>query len=144
MSCLSDCRSNRTSSDAGQFPFHFKIFSIAAGGLPFLLHRTSCLLRCSKEMSRKFDAIEIILPQFTRSRIWKRRLTMRHMSDAERTRLRQSLVGNFLLLLFGLGVLGFLVAIDRADWFTLRPVSGTSVALSHAATSAHGGDSAKQ
>ncbi len=69
---------------------------------------------------------------------------MRHTTEAERARLRQSLVGNFLLLLFGLGVLGFLVAIDRADWFTLRPVSGTSVALSNAATSAHGGDSTKR
>ena len=59
---------------------------------------------------------------------------MQPMNDAERARLRQSLVGNFLLLLFGLGVLGFLVAVDRAEWFTLRPVSGTSVALSHAAT----------
>lgn len=59
---------------------------------------------------------------------------MHPMNDAERARLRQSLVGNFLLLLFGLGVLGFLVAVDRADWFTLRPVSGTSVALSKAAT----------
>ncbi|WP_231636166.1 MULTISPECIES: hypothetical protein [unclassified Novosphingobium] len=88
------------------------------------------------------DAIEIILPQFTSRGDWKRRFTMRHMTDAERARLRQSLIGNFLLLLFGLGVLGFLVAIDRADWFTLRPVSGTSVALSHA--SAQGGDSAKR
>jgi hypothetical protein len=70
-------------------------------------------------------------------RVTGRRITMRQVSDAERARLRQSLVGNFLLLLFGLGVLGFLVAIDRADWFTLRPVSGTSVALSKAAT-AHG------
>ncbi|WP_395329516.1 hypothetical protein WBP06_15350 [Novosphingobium sp. BL-8H] len=59
---------------------------------------------------------------------------MQPMNDAERARLRQSLVGNFLLLLFGLGVLGFLVAVDRAEWFTLRPVSGTSVALSKAAT----------
>ncbi|QSR16953.1 hypothetical protein [Novosphingobium sp. KA1] len=59
---------------------------------------------------------------------------MQPTTEAERARLRQSLIGNFLLLLFGLGVLGFLVAVDRAEWFTLRPVSGTSVALSHAAT----------
>lgn len=59
---------------------------------------------------------------------------MQPTTEAERARLRQSLIGNFLLLLFGLGVLGFLVAVDRTEWFTLRPVSGTSVALSHAAT----------
>ena len=103
-----------------------------------MLHCTSLLLRCSKELSQTMDAVEIILPQIAAVVIWKRSFAMRDVSDEERSRLRQSLVGNFLLLLFGLGVLGFLVAIDRADWFTLRPVSGTSVALSKAATSAHG------
>ncbi|AXB77921.1 hypothetical protein TQ38_016585 [Novosphingobium sp. P6W] len=54
---------------------------------------------------------------------------MRNMTDAERTRLRESLVGNSLLLLFGCGVLAFLVAADRVNWFSIRPATGTSVAM---------------
>ncbi|MYL99684.1 hypothetical protein GR702_18145 [Novosphingobium sp. FGD1] len=54
---------------------------------------------------------------------------MRNMTEAERTRLRESLVGNLLLLLFGCGVLTFLVAVDRLDWFSIRPATGTSIAM---------------
>jgi hypothetical protein len=32
----------------------------------------------------------------------------------------------------GLAILAFLVAIDRPQWFHIRPATGTSVALSHA------------
>lgn len=54
---------------------------------------------------------------------------MSNMTDAERSRLRESLTGNFLLLLFGCGVLAFLVAVDRVDWFSIRPATGTSIAM---------------
>jgi len=54
---------------------------------------------------------------------------MRNMTDADRTRLRESLVGNGLLLLFGCGVLAFLVSVDRLDWFSIRPATGTSIAM---------------
>lgn len=45
--------------------------------------------------------------------------------------------GRAMLLLFGLGVLGFLVAIDRAEWFSIRPATGTSIAMANAANTAH-------
>lgn len=54
---------------------------------------------------------------------------MRNMTEADRTRLRESLVGNLLLLLFGCGVLAFLVAADRVNWFSIRPATGTSIAM---------------
>jgi len=60
------------------------------------------------------------------------------MNDVDRVesrRLMEVLGGRILLLLFGLGVLGFLVAIDRADWFAIRPATGTSIAMAHAASS---------
>ena len=54
---------------------------------------------------------------------------MRNTTEADRARLRESLVGNLLLLLFGCGVLAFLVAVDRAEWFSIRPATGTSIAM---------------
>lgn len=54
---------------------------------------------------------------------------MRNMTETERTRLRESLTGNLLLLLFGCGVLAFLVSVDRLDWFSIRPATGTSIAM---------------
>lgn len=54
---------------------------------------------------------------------------MRNLTESERTRLRESLVGNGLLLLFGCFVLAFLVTVDRVDWFSIRPATGTSVAM---------------
>ncbi len=59
---------------------------------------------------------------------------MRNLSEADRKRLRESLAGNALLLLFGCTVLAFLVAVDRADWFSIRPATGTSIALSASAS----------
>ena len=40
------------------------------------------------------------------------------------------------LTVFGivLLILAYLVAIDRAEWFRIRPATGTAVALSHAST----------
>lgn len=61
---------------------------------------------------------------------------MRNMTEADRTRLRESFVGNGLLFLFGCGVLAFLVAVDRVDWFSIRPATGTSIAMARSTESA--------
>ncbi len=37
------------------------------------------------------------------------------------------------LLMFGLGTLAFLIAIDRPEWFHLRPASAAAEAMSQAA-----------
>ncbi|VWX53760.1 hypothetical protein [Novosphingobium sp. 9U] len=54
----------------------------------------------------------------------------------EKQRMRETLAGRMLLLAFGFAVLTFLVAIDRADWFAIRPATGTSIAMSNAAAPA--------
>lgn len=61
---------------------------------------------------------------------------MRNLTEAERTRLRESLVGNGLLLLFGCFVLAFLVSVDRVDWFSIRPATGTSIAMARSTEAA--------
>ena len=45
---------------------------------------------------------------------------------------RNRLSGTMALTGLGMGILAFLVAIDRPQWFHIRPATGTSVALSHA------------
>jgi hypothetical protein len=62
---------------------------------------------------------------------------MRNMTDADRTRLRESLTGNLLLFLFGCGVLAFLVAADRVNWFSIRPATGTSIAMARSTEQPH-------
>ncbi|KQM21896.1 hypothetical protein [Novosphingobium sp. Leaf2] len=54
---------------------------------------------------------------------------MRNLTPAEKTRLREALMGNGLLLLFGCLVLAFLVSVDRMNWFAIRPATGTSIAM---------------
>jgi hypothetical protein len=49
---------------------------------------------------------------------------------------RETIMGRVLLLAFGLGALGFLVAIDRTDWFSIQPATGTSIAMAAASASA--------
>lgn len=49
-----------------------------------------------------------------------------------REELRQSLRTHSLLLLFGLGILAYCIAIDRVEWFSLKPATGTSISLSNA------------
>lgn len=39
---------------------------------------------------------------------------------------------NIAMLVFGMCTLMYLVAIDHADWFILRPISAGAVAVSHA------------
>ena len=41
--------------------------------------------------------------------------------------------GSLILLVFGLAILAYLIAIDRPHWFKLRPVSGAAAAMSYAA-----------
>lgn len=62
---------------------------------------------------------------------------MRNMTDADRARLRESFIGNGLLFLFGCGVLAFLVAVDRVDWFAIRPATGTSIAMARSVEAGH-------
>ena len=47
---------------------------------------------------------------------------------------RDTLLASLFLLCFGVGTLGFLVAIDRENWFHIKPATGTAVAMSSAAT----------
>ncbi|RSV36800.1 hypothetical protein CA234_17945 [Sphingomonas sp. ABOLE] len=58
------------------------------------------------------------------------------MHQDERTRRMERLRSSIALLLFGLCTLAFLIAIDRPEWFHLRPASGTAAAMSHAASPA--------
>jgi len=37
------------------------------------------------------------------------------------------------MLVFGLAILAYLVAIDRSGWFHLRPATGTAAAMAEAA-----------
>ncbi|GAM04397.1 hypothetical protein [Novosphingobium sp. MBES04] len=57
---------------------------------------------------------------------------MRQFSEAESAAGREALVGNFLLFLFGCGVLAFFVSVDRVDWLRIRPASGSSAAMAQA------------
>jgi hypothetical protein len=57
-----------------------------------------------------------------------RNITPRRPTAQEAQRRLRGTMG---LLSVGLAVLGFLVAIDRPEWFHIRPATGTSVALSH-------------
>ena len=56
---------------------------------------------------------------------------MRPDDDNNRSKL-ETLCLSLSMLAFGLGVLAYLIAIDRAEWFNLRPASGTATALSAA------------
>ena len=58
-----------------------------------------------------------------------------HMSQFEKPTDKsklETIAGSLMLLSFGLGILAFLIAIDRPEWFTLRPASGTAAAMSKA------------
>lgn len=68
---------------------------------------------------------------------------MRKMDSVEKKRKMEALSGRALLLAFGLGVLGFLVAIDRVDWFAIRPATGTSIAMASASDAENGAASQK-
>lgn len=57
---------------------------------------------------------------------------MRRYDDRTEKSVAESLRSSLIFLAFGLSVLAFLVAIDRPEWFHIRPASGTAAALSHA------------
>ncbi|EIZ79934.1 hypothetical protein WSK_1472 [Novosphingobium sp. Rr 2-17] len=59
---------------------------------------------------------------------------MSKSNPVDRERLRESLLGTALLLLFGCSVLAFLVAIDHPNWFSIRPATGTSIAMAKSAS----------
>lgn len=47
----------------------------------------------------------------------------------------ESARASLLMLAFGLSVLAFLIAIDRPEWFHVRPATGTAAAMANASTS---------
>lgn len=57
---------------------------------------------------------------------------MRQYDDEDEKVSASTVHGNLMLMAFGMGVLGFLVAIDHPEWFHLRPMTGTAVAMSYA------------
>ncbi|WP_242138986.1 hypothetical protein [Sphingomonas sp. TREG-RG-20F-R18-01] len=59
---------------------------------------------------------------------------MSRPTDNDRQAPGETLRGSLLFLGFGMTMLAFLVAIDRPEWFVLRPATGTAVAMSAAPT----------
>lgn len=68
---------------------------------------------------------------------------MRQFSEFEAATRGERLLSNFLIFLFGCGVLAFFVAIDRVDWLSIRPATGTSIAMSNSASTASEPDMAE-
>ncbi|MFZ2996792.1 hypothetical protein [Sphingobium sp.] len=63
---------------------------------------------------------------------------MRQYNDGNDKASASTVRGNLMLMAFGLGVLGFLVSIDHPEWFHLRPMTGTAVAMSYASDTNQG------
>jgi hypothetical protein len=57
---------------------------------------------------------------------------MQKFDDHEGRSAIESLRGSMMMLAFGLGILAFLILIDRPEWFNLRPASGTAAAMAKA------------
>ena len=57
---------------------------------------------------------------------------MRHPHQPDDNGITPSLRSSLAMLVFGLSILAYLIAIDRADWFHLRPGTGTAAAMSEA------------
>ena len=64
---------------------------------------------------------------------------MKNQPNMESGAPSETFASRALLLLFGVGVLGFLVAIDHPQWFSIRPATGTSIAMSRASHAASDG-----
>lgn len=60
-----------------------------------------------------------------------------HDPDTQHRGLIESARASLLMLAFGLSVLAFLIAIDRPEWFHLRPATGTAAAMANASTNTH-------
>jgi hypothetical protein len=54
---------------------------------------------------------------------------MRQPDDDHRQNPAETLRGSLLFLGFGVSLLAFLVAIDRPEWFVLRPATSTATAM---------------
>jgi len=52
-------------------------------------------------------------------------------SEAERAQAREAWLGSVLLLLFGCGVLGFLVGKDRVDWLSADHARAAMANVAH-------------
>lgn len=59
---------------------------------------------------------------------------MSNSPSPSRFKIPHSARSSFAMLGFGLMLLAFLIAIDRPQWFVLRPASGTAAALANAST----------
>lgn len=57
---------------------------------------------------------------------------MNQSDNKDRRTMIEKAAGSLMLLCFGLGSLAFLIAIDRAEWFAVRPASGTAMAMAQA------------
>lgn len=53
-------------------------------------------------------------------------------NETQQKSLFEQLRASLIMLAFGLFTLAFLIAIDRPEWFELRPASGTAAAMSQA------------
>jgi len=58
---------------------------------------------------------------------------MRKLDQRDGRQVMESVLGSLVMLTFALGVLAFLIAVDHADWFHIRPATGTAAAMSNAA-----------
>ncbi len=54
------------------------------------------------------------------------------MNDDDPRVAYEKLRSALIMLCFGLGILAFLIAIDKREWFRLRPASGVAAALHEA------------
>ncbi len=61
---------------------------------------------------------------------------MRQFQDHDSPTLGQSVRATLMMLAFGLAILAFLISIDHPEWFRLRPMTGTAIAMSHASDDA--------
>lgn len=59
-----------------------------------------------------------------------------HDPHPQHRSLIESARASLLMLAFGLSVLAFLIAIDRPEWFQVRPATGTAAAMANASTTA--------
>lgn len=57
---------------------------------------------------------------------------MQMSQSPKRSKMTPTARSSLSLLGFGLALLAFLIAIDRPQWFVLRPASGTAAALAKA------------
>lgn len=57
---------------------------------------------------------------------------MNQTDPKNRRMMIEKAAASFMLLCFGLGSLAYLIAIDRAEWFAVRPASGAALAMANA------------